>query len=199
LIKKDAINDDMIYIGSTINIDERWGNHKNHYNNPNSKEYNQKNYQYIRENGGIDEWELIVIDEIEIALKKCVERDKCEEYYIKKYDAVNKLNCKYVCRTRKEYNDENKEKITEYQNIYRDKNREKLLEDKKVYHINNREKILEYKKLYHKKNRDVLIEKMKEPVVCNLCGTFSTKTHLKRHQQTQKCKNKSSLILDDEP
>jgi hypothetical protein len=180
LIKKDAENDDMIYIGSTINIDERWGNHKKRCNNPNSKDYYYKVYEYIRENGGINAWDMIILDEIEVPLKKCVERDELENKYIKKYDAVNKLNKVYACLNMEKRNDKNKIQCRKnyYDNL--DNRREKSLEN-------------------YKRNRDVRIEKMKEPVICNFCGTFSTKTHLKRHQQTQKCKNKSALILDDQP
>jgi hypothetical protein len=180
LIKKNAENDDMIYIGSSCDIDTRWKNHKKNCNNPNSKDYYYKVYEYIRENGGIDEWKMIILDEFEIPLIKCVERDELENKYIKKYDTINKLNKVYACLNIDERNDKNKIRCKNYYYDNIDNRKEKSLEN-------------------YKKNREVRIKQMKEPIVCNLCGTFSTKTHLKRHQQTQKCKNKSSHILDDEP
>jgi len=45
-------NDDLLYIGSTTDFIRRKYSHKSHCNNPNSKAYNIKLYQMIRDNGG---------------------------------------------------------------------------------------------------------------------------------------------------
>lgn len=128
IIKNDAENDDMIYIGSSCNPDTRWRRHKLCCNNPESKEYNLKVYKYIRDNDGIEEWKMIILDEFEIPLKKCVERDKYEKEYILKYDATNKLNMVLTGNTPKEYYENNKKKFKEYYENNVDKIKEKRKE-----------------------------------------------------------------------
>jgi len=41
-------NDQIIYVGSTVNFDGRKKDHKSRYSNPNDKEHNQKKYQIMR-------------------------------------------------------------------------------------------------------------------------------------------------------
>ena len=53
------------YIGSTTDINKMIISHKNAYNNPQSKLYSKKLYAFIRNNGGWDEWEFIIIKEFE--------------------------------------------------------------------------------------------------------------------------------------
>ncbi len=165
LIKKGAVNDDMVYIGSTNDVKYRMYNHKCRCTNPESPKYNYKVYKYIRENGGFDEWEMLVIDEIEVPLKKCVERDKYEQEYITKYDAVNKLNIHYSSRTHQEYRED------------------------------NREKAIEYAKIYYKDNIQICLKKRKQNVCCEICGLFVRKYDLCKHQRTQKCINFKNLAI----
>lgn len=195
LIKKGAVNDDMVYIGSTNDVKWRMYNHKCRCTNPESPKYNYKVYKYIRENGGFDEWEMIVIDEIEVPLIKCEQRDKYEQEYITKYDAVNKLNIHYSSRTHQEYREENRELIRERDKIYYENNRELLLEKKKVYRENNREILSEKKKINYYKNRELLLEKKKQKVCCCICGSFVGKDDLCKHQRTQKCINFKNLAI----
>jgi hypothetical protein len=124
LIKKGAVNDDMVYIGSTEDIIRRLKSHISRCNNSNSPKYNLKVYKYIRENGGFDEWDMLIIDEIEVPLKKCEHRDKCENEYIKKYDAINKLNSIGLCFNKKKWDNENKLKNNESKYNYYYKNYE---------------------------------------------------------------------------
>jgi len=165
LIKKGAINDDMVYIGSTTDVKTRMYNHKGMCHNPESPKYNYKVYKYIRENGGFDEWEMIIIDKIEVPLIICEQRDKCENEYIRRYDAINKLNICYSSRTKKEY------------------------------YLDNREIILEKKKVYRENNREIIAEKKKQKVCCNICGLFVSKDYLCKHRQTQKCINYKNLSI----
>ena len=119
LIKKDATNDDMVYIGSTNNITIRFQGHKDKCNNPKSTKYNTKVYKYIRENGGINEWELVILDELYVYYDKCKKRYNYESKFINAYDAINKLNSQNeygLCYTEKKvsninYYNNNREKI----------------------------------------------------------------------------------------
>ena len=55
------------YVGSTKNISTRKYKHKFHCNNQNSKNHNIKVYQIIRANGGWENFNFVVIEE----LKEC--------------------------------------------------------------------------------------------------------------------------------
>jgi len=57
--------DSPIYIGSTKDFYNRKLHHKSDCNNPNSKNHNFKLYQYIRENGEWDNFEMLEIGVVE--------------------------------------------------------------------------------------------------------------------------------------
>jgi len=105
-----------IYIGSTINFRNRKCRHKSNCNNINNKEYNIKVYQFIREHGGFQNWEMILIENVNCNTK--LELHKIERYYIEELQPS--LNKQLPLRTKneydKEYYNDNKEKITEYKN-----------------------------------------------------------------------------------
>ncbi len=179
LIKKDAVNDDMIYIGSTINIDKRWIRHKSNCNNFNNDNYNYNLYQYIRENGGIDKWEMVVLDKLEVYYIKCEKRYNYEGRFIKAFDSFNKLNENIAGRTQKKWAEDNVDKRKEYLKEYRKKNNEE-------------------KSIYLKKYYEFTKGERKKEINCNVCGCLITKQSLTRHQKTKKCMNKTSqFILDD--
>jgi hypothetical protein len=60
---------------------------------------------------------------------------------------------------------------------------------KKEYHQNNRDEILEYQKEYYQNNREKFAERDKEKTKCNICNCEITKHNLKRHQRSKKCMN----------
>jgi hypothetical protein len=62
LIHKEDYDNLNIYIGSTVNFRARKCQHKNACCNPNNKSNNCKVYQYIRDNGGWDMWDMIEIE-----------------------------------------------------------------------------------------------------------------------------------------
>ena len=72
------------YIGSSHDEIEREKNHKDHWNNENSEKYNYKVYNYIRENGGWDNWIFEVIEEFPCENK--IELVIREQYH---YDLLN--------------------------------------------------------------------------------------------------------------
>ena len=55
--------DDLIYVVSTTNFTNRKHKHKSSCRNANSKEYNLKLYQTIRDNGNWDAFSIVVIKE----------------------------------------------------------------------------------------------------------------------------------------
>nr|NIU85936.1 GIY-YIG nuclease family protein [Nitrosopumilaceae archaeon] len=59
-----------IYVGKTTDTRKRWNDHKSICNNENRREYNYKVYQFIRDNGNIDNWKMVEIE------KKNLNKDK---------------------------------------------------------------------------------------------------------------------------
>jgi len=78
----DGIED--FYIGSTFNMRSRKYEHKHNCNNPNSKDYNLKVYQYIRANKGFDNWKFEILVEKDFENKTALK--------IKEQEVINLLN-----------------------------------------------------------------------------------------------------------
>lgn len=71
------------YIGSTSNYKSRIRGHGVNCNNKNGKSYNSKVYCFIRENGGVDNWEFKILNEVEFFDKEL--RLRQEQIYIDFY------------------------------------------------------------------------------------------------------------------
>jgi hypothetical protein len=54
-----------VYVGHTTNFINRKAKHKSDCNNPNSKSYNYKIYNLIRQNGGFENWSMIEIEKFQ--------------------------------------------------------------------------------------------------------------------------------------
>ena len=110
LVHFDDLNDENIYIGHTINMVQRKHDHKCNCNNPNRKEHNYKKYQFIRENGGWDNWQMILVEKY--PCNDVHEAKARERYWITELKA--NLNVDMPTRTAKEYREDNKEYIKEW-------------------------------------------------------------------------------------
>ncbi len=85
LIYKLCCNDTNItdiYVGSTTNFVRRKCNHKSACNNENGKKYSRYVYRFVRENGGWDNWSMILLPEYSATNKKQLER-KEHKYIVK--------------------------------------------------------------------------------------------------------------------
>ena len=91
-----------------------------------------------------------------------------ERYYIKNFKCVNKM---HPGRTRKEYCEENPEKVKESDKKYREENPEKIKERKKKYYEKNQEKIK---------------EKKKEKIKCEKCNCLISRDGFREHLKTIK-------------
>jgi len=60
-LKRTDIEDDNIYIGSTKDVFTRLQEHISKYKSNSTR----KLYDYIRKNGDINNWEMVIIDKIE--------------------------------------------------------------------------------------------------------------------------------------
>jgi len=163
-------DDTNIYVGSTSNFKNRKNQHKTNCNNVNLIAYNYLVYQYIRDNGGWNNWVMIPIEQYPCNSKK--ELEIKERHHI---DLLRPALNKYIpTRTDKEYREDNKEI---------------LAEKKKKRYENNKEIINQKNKEYKKANKEQLKEKGKEKVICDHCGGEYRKYDLKRHQRSNKCIN----------
>lgn len=131
IIYKIVCNDLEIkgcYVGHTTNFIKRKQNHKYRCNNESDKFYNMLVYKTIRENGGWNNWSMIMVEEIKCNNK--LEVEKKERYWIE--ELKSDLNKIIPTRTQKEYRNDNKEQIKEKKKEYYEKNyeqnKEKLYE-----------------------------------------------------------------------
>jgi hypothetical protein len=74
-----------------------------------------------------------------------------ERFWIESMTCVNKC---IPCRTKKEWNESNKEQIAEQKKMYREKNKEQISEQLKAYRETHKEQILEQKRAYQEKNKE---------------------------------------------
>lgn len=166
------------YIGSTSNLNSRMSYHR--YNSQYLTK-NTKFYNYIKDNGGWNNFNyevLEVFDNCDSKKKIQIER----EFYEKLKPT---LNTNKVGRTQKEYRDDNKEKLTNYTNDYNKKNRERI-------NKRNRENYNKYKstrQVYHKKYNEAHKEQIKSlqsyQLTC-LCGCKVQRSYLRRHLKSGK-------------
>jgi len=170
-----------VYVGHTTSFKERKYKHKSTCNNENSKKYNCKIYQTIRENGGWENWYMIEIEKY--PCNDLNEATKRERYWYEELNAD--MNSNYPNRTQKEYQEQNKDKIREQQKEYQKQNKDKIREQQKEYYEDNKEKMLEYQKEYKINNKDKIREKEKEIINCE-CGSIITYNNFPRHIKSKK-------------
>jgi hypothetical protein len=164
LVCKDTKIKDC-YVGATTNFIKRKYRHKTNCNNKNIKVY-----QYIRNNGGWNNWDMIMVEEY--PCKNKLESDMRERYWLETLEA--KLNIQLPTRTNKECKNDNKIKIKE-QNA--------------IWYIVNKERIDEYNKEKYKNNKDEITQK----ILCN-CGCYYTKNNYTNHKKTKKHINSIQVV-----
>ena len=187
--------EDEIYFGSTTNeLYKRKNGHKNQ-RDCKSKILFEK-YDDVR---------IEIIEEYPCNNKE--ELNKKEGEYIRNNKCLNQI---IPCRTKKEYREDNKERIAEQKKEYNEKtkehikkrkkeyyqkNNEQIKEKGKEYRENNKEQIKERKNNYYHNNKEKILkhnkewrennEQLKEKVTCE-CGCIIRKDVLARHKKTNK-------------
>jgi len=106
-------NANEFYIGSTFNMRDRKYKHKSNCNNPNSKDYNLKVYQYIRANKGFDNWKFEILVEKDFENKTALK--------IKEKDCINLLKPSLNMCSAYQTDEELKLYMKEHNKIYNDK------------------------------------------------------------------------------
>ena len=150
-----------IYIGSTTSFRHRKTKHKSDCNNEKSHSYNCNVYKFIRENGGWENWDMILIEYYKCDTK--LELEKREREVIE--NLKPSLNNRIPTRTKKEYT-----------KLWYEKNK-----DNKEYYKQRKEYHKQYNQEYYQDNKEQLLEK----ITCE-CGATITKIHFNRHLKSIK-------------
>ena len=170
----------LVYIGSTTQptLARRLATHSRDYKSfLNEKQHFVTSFKILENNN----YEIILIETY-----PCNSKDELharERYYIENNECVNKH---IPTRTKKEYYEQNRDKIIEQKKEYRDTNKDKIAEQKKEYYEPNKYKIKEH----YDKNKQK-IEEQKKPYTCECGSVFridAKSRHLKtlKHQQYEK-------------
>ena len=149
-------NEAIIYIGYSTDFNQRKRQHKRSCLNPKSKCHHLPIYKHIRENGGYDKFEFVV-------LEKSTDDIKFKEgEYTDKYGLNNLLNARggLTGLSVKESKKKRYEKNKEY----------------------NREK----SKKYYKSHKVELNEKQSVKFNCDICGGKFTRSNKSAHLKTPK-------------
>ena len=189
------INIKDIYVGHSTDYKSRNQDHKKHCNNPSSKEYNNYKYQFIRDNGGYENWKMIKLYDFPCNSKREAEAE--EDKTMRELGATLNKQREYI--TKEEKKEYNKTYSKEYKE--KRKNDPEYIKWKKEYEEKRRNKPerIEYKKNYCIEYYQNHKNELKQKVKCLYCNTELNKSSLKRHQKTMKClKFQECMIIDDE-
>ena len=154
--------------------------HKSHCNNENDKAHNLKIYQIIRENGGWDNWSMLLVEKF--PCKDKYEACKREREVYEELEA--KMNTFRPYRTQEEL----KEYREEYSKQYREEHKEESKEYNKQYREEHKEEHKQYKKQYGKRYYQEHKATINEKVECEYCLKLLSKSNMSRHHKT--CKSK---------
>ncbi len=149
------INITDFYIGSTTCFRKRKSYHKSICNNSNSNKLII--YQTIRDNGGWDNWRMVIIEEMIDTTK--IQANIREEYYRIELGATLNSMCCGTGLTReeyiKDYYETNKEQKKEQMKEYYKTNKEQIKNQMKEHYKTNKDKKKEYNKEYYKKQKEL--------------------------------------------
>ena len=173
------------YVGHTTDMTKRKCGHKHVCNNEKNKDHNLKIYKIIRENGGWDNWTMVLVETFPCKDKH--EACRREREVFEELDAKMNTLRPYITQEEtkalkqqidKQYREEHKEKIEQYKKQYREEHQEEIKKYDKQYREEHKEKIEQYN------------EKMKEKIECEFCSKLLQKCSISRHYKTCKSKPK---------
>ena len=129
------------YVGHTANFFEREKQHFSCSINIDNNKHHQLVYQTIRNNGGWDEWNIAILEELKDTTR-IQSQIKEQEWIDKLQSNLNMLKAHITEEQTKEYN-------KKYNKDYYLENKEKLAQYSKEYHLNNKEYHRQYYKEYN--------------------------------------------------
>jgi len=143
-----------VYVGSTTDFNNRKYVHKSDCYNENNKNYNLKIYETIRANGGLDNWNMIIIESYPCETDE--QKRERERYW---YDLLKpSINMCRPLQTKEERIESEKKRLKEYNKTekrkeYTKKYNEKYKEKNKEYCEKNREKRNQNQRENYKKRK----------------------------------------------
>lgn len=168
IIYKIVCNDSTktkLYVGSTTDFIKRKSMHKSVCHNPNQRCYNLKLYQYIRENGGWDNFSMVEIEKY-----PCLDgnESRSREFYW-----FQELSANLNCNVPKFDVEKHKQQLKEYYQEHRDE----ILKHQKEYYSLNRENICQKNNIHGQ-----------QPFTCQ-CGITVRLGNKTQHLRSPKHKN----------
>jgi hypothetical protein len=179
------------YVGHTINMTKRKWAHKSICHNENNKRHNLKIYKIIRENGGWDNWTMLLVEKFPCKDKH--EACKREREVYEELDA--KMNTFRPYRTqedikekKKQYNEEHKAELKQYIKQYNQEHKAERNQYSKQYNQEHKAEINEKNKQYYQERKAEISEKRKEKIECEYCYKRLSKGNMSPHLKI--CKSK---------
>jgi len=177
-----------IYVGSTTCVVDRRAHHKHSCGNEAGKYYELAVYLFIRDHGGWENWELVVVEAF--PCKTSEETRTRERFWMESLGATLNSNNPIrtpadqalQCRT---YREAHREEISEHKKKYHVEHREHILEYQNQYRAANIEAVREKQNIRYAANRDTINEKKRELITCD-CGAEVRRADLARHKKTAK-------------
>ncbi len=159
------------YVGCSTDFKSRKRQHKLRCCDEKNSKHHYKVYQFIRANGGWDNWRMIILHDFPCKSKRELEQEETRVML----ELGSELNAIVSFVT-----EERKREQMDRENEAR---REKIANDPEY-----REKKNKQNQESWEKNKDVILEKRRnDKVICEFCESEVRKDCLKRHQRTQKC------------
>ena len=154
---------DDIYVGSTVqSLYKRKHSHKSSYKRwMGAKPVYMTSYELVK----YDDCDIILLEECNCDNK--IQLHARERYWIEKLNCVNKI---VPTRTRKEYNNCNREKISK---------------ERKEWYVLNKVKVCQNTLKYYYDNREKIREKRRRKMVCE-CGSTIRIADKSRHFRSMK-------------
>ena len=178
IVSKD-LNIKDTYVGHTIDFKRRAVNHCHNTNNYKK----QKVYNFIRQNGGWGNFDMILIEQI--ACRDSLDARIKERAYIEQFNST--LNVKAPFRSSTESFEIKKEHAKQYY----ENHKEHVLHMRKLYYENNKE----HAKQYYENNRDKIAQQRHTRCICDNCGREYQKCTKSRHLQSNYCITHPTLVL----
>jgi len=198
IIYKIVCNDLSIkdcYVGHTTDMTKRKCSHKFNCNNEKNKSYNRKIYQIIRENGGWDNWSMLLVEKFPCNDKR--ESEKREREVYEELEAKMNTLRPYITQEetkqyhkqyKKQYHQEHKEEKKHYNKQYRQEHKQYHEEYHKKYREEHKDILNEKGRKYRQEHQTEINEKRKEKAECEFCSKLLSNRNISRHHKT--CKSK---------
>lgn len=190
IVCKD-LNITDLYVGHTTDFTKRKNRHRTTCCNPTDKHYNLCVYKFIRDNGGWDNFEMVLIDR-----QTCIDKldaERIERHHVEELNAT--LNGNMPSRSKQEWTEMNKDKIKEQKLNWYNKNKEQLHERARDKYIENKEAIKSKSKAYYEIHKEQLNEKRNVRYTC-ACGRTLTIRNKSKHEKTDEHKKHIHSLED---